>query len=191
MKEECDIYLFLFFTYIFTSSPRNTDEKKFWTQEIPRRKYFGHTKYPRDKISDPRNTHEKKFRTHAKLTREKFGPTKYLREKTSDWWNTYEKEFWTDEIPTRKSFAPTKYHEKKFWTHKIAAKKKNFGPTDAWWCYGMRPTRSAMARGSWNLSHSIWTRQWNLWLRQKTLKNNVGEGVNTIIRPRNKCSKLL
>ena len=170
--------------------------------EIPTRKNFGPKKYPEENILGTQNTHEIKFRIHEIPTRRSFELTQNSREKNLDLQNIYEKKLRTDEIPTKKnfgpmkylrekSFAPTKYHEKKFWTHKIAAKKKNFGPTDAWWCYGMRPTRSAMARGSWNLSHSIWTRQWNLWLRQKTLKNNVGEGVNTIIRPRNKCSKLL
>ena len=31
-----------------------THKSKFWTQEIPTRKYFGPTKYPREKILDPR-----------------------------------------------------------------------------------------------------------------------------------------
>ena len=34
---------------------RNTHEKFFfWTHKIPTRKYFGHRKYLREKISDPR-----------------------------------------------------------------------------------------------------------------------------------------
>ena len=34
--------------------PRNTHEKKFLTHEIPTRKGFGLTKYPREKVLDPR-----------------------------------------------------------------------------------------------------------------------------------------
>ena len=53
-------------------------EKIFWAHEIPTRKNFGPTKYPREKIwTDEGNTHEKKFRTRKIPTRLSFGPTKY------------------------------------------------------------------------------------------------------------------
>ena len=44
-------------------------EKTYRTHEIPTRKYFGRTKYSREKIFDPRSTHEKKFRTHEISTK--------------------------------------------------------------------------------------------------------------------------
>ena len=40
--------------------------------EIPTRKNFEPTKYPREKIFDARNTHEKKFVTHKIPTRKNF-----------------------------------------------------------------------------------------------------------------------
>ena len=36
-------------------------EKKNWTHEIPTRRNFGPTKYPRENILDPQNTHEGKY----------------------------------------------------------------------------------------------------------------------------------
>ena len=50
------------FLLVFYWSLLNTI--KFWNHEIPTRKNFRPTKYPREKILDPRNTHEKNFRTH-------------------------------------------------------------------------------------------------------------------------------
>ena len=67
-----------------------THERKLWTHKMPMRKYFGHTKHPRDKILDPRNTHEKKIWTHEIHTRKNLDPQ-----------NTHEKKFWTHEIPTK------------------------------------------------------------------------------------------
>ena len=49
-------------------SQRNTQEKKFRTDEIP--------KYPREQISDPRINHKKKVWTYKKPTRKNFRPTK-------------------------------------------------------------------------------------------------------------------
>ena len=45
-------------------NPQNTHEKKFGTHEIPTRRNWGPTKYPREKIEDPQNTHWKKLMTH-------------------------------------------------------------------------------------------------------------------------------
>ena len=96
--------------------PMKYPGEKIWTREIPTRKFFKPTKYPRKKILDLRNIHEKinldPRNTHAK----KIGPAKYPREK-----------IWTHEIPTIKIFEPTKYpreqildpqiiHERKIWT---------------------------------------------------------------------------
>ena len=45
------------------------------------RKYFGHMKYPREKILDPRNTHEKKFGPTKEIpTRKNFKPVKSPRD---------------------------------------------------------------------------------------------------------------
>ena len=41
-----------------------TKHPRDWTHEIPKRKNFGLTKYPREKILDLRYTQEKKFWTH-------------------------------------------------------------------------------------------------------------------------------
>ena len=38
--------------------PGNTHEKNVCTHEIPNRKSFGYTKYPRGKVSDSQNTQE-------------------------------------------------------------------------------------------------------------------------------------
>ena len=38
--------------------------EKIWTHEIPTKKCFRPTKYPREKTLDTRNTQEKKLRTH-------------------------------------------------------------------------------------------------------------------------------
>ena len=51
------------FMPLFLTRPTNenheiTHGRKFWTHEIPTRKYFGPTKYAREKILDPRNTHD-------------------------------------------------------------------------------------------------------------------------------------
>ena len=65
-------------------------EKIFWAHEIPTRKNFGPTKYPREKIwTDEGNTHEKKFRTRKIPTRLSFGPTKYPLEKILNPRNTH------------------------------------------------------------------------------------------------------
>ena len=60
----------MYFMPLFLTRPTNenheithgrkfwTHEKKFGTHEIPTRKYFGPTKYAREKILDPRNTHD-------------------------------------------------------------------------------------------------------------------------------------
>lgn len=62
LGEECGIYLFLFFTYIFTSYPQSIHEKNVWTNEIPtKKKYFGRTKYPREETLDSQNAHERNF----------------------------------------------------------------------------------------------------------------------------------
>ena len=71
------------------SDPRNTHEKKFWTNKIPTRKNFGVTKYIREKILDPQNIHKKKFWSHKIAMRKKFEPTKYSREKILNSRNTY------------------------------------------------------------------------------------------------------
>ena len=71
--------------------PKNTSEKKYWTQEIPAIKNCGATKYQpayilgsrnkltkylREEILDPRNTHKKKLWTHEILARKYLGPKK-------------------------------------------------------------------------------------------------------------------
>ena len=64
---------------------------KFWTHEIPKRKSFAPTKYPRKNIFSPRNIHEENFGlVHVDV-----------------------KIFWTQEVPKRKNFGPTKerWHE--------------------------------------------------------------------------------
>ena len=38
--------------------PQNVEEKKFWTNKIPRKENFPLTKYSGKKILDSRNTHE-------------------------------------------------------------------------------------------------------------------------------------
>ena len=67
-----------------TENYKITHERKFWShkkkfrgQEIPTRKDFGPTNYPKKKIWDPRNTHEKILGTHEIPTRKYFGPTTY------------------------------------------------------------------------------------------------------------------
>ena len=55
--------------------------KDFGTNEVPMRKNFGPTKYPREKILDTQITQEKKFWTYKIPTRKNFGPTKYTRKK--------------------------------------------------------------------------------------------------------------
>ena len=70
--------------------------------EIPTRKNFGHTKYPREKTPDLWNTYEKEFWTDEIPTRKNFAPTKY-----------HEKKIWTHEIPTRKILDPQNSREKK------------------------------------------------------------------------------
>ena len=82
--------------------------------EIPTRKNFRLTKYPREKISDPQNTHEKNFGTNEK---------KFLNPG-----NTHKKKFWTHKIPTKKILEPRNTKENKFWTNEIPT-RKNFGPT--------------------------------------------------------------
>ena len=52
---------------------QNIHEKKFSTHEIPTRKKFGPTKYPRDQIW-----------AHEIPTRKNFGRTEYPREKISN-----------------------------------------------------------------------------------------------------------
>ena len=104
-------HLFIFIlTYIFTSYPqntheigptkyprektldsRNTQEKKFWTYDIPKRKNFGPTNDPIENILDPRNTQEKKFWSHEIATRKIFGHAKNPREKILDPRNSHEK----------------------------------------------------------------------------------------------------
>ena len=48
--------------------------KKYWTQEIPRRRNFELMKYLREKISNPLNKYEKKFWTHEISKGDYFGP---------------------------------------------------------------------------------------------------------------------
>ena len=62
-------------------NPRNTLKKKFQTHELPNRKTFGHTKYPRETFLNLRNTHQKKSWTHEISTRGNFAPTKYSQVK--------------------------------------------------------------------------------------------------------------
>ena len=85
------MFLFDFLLKLFERhkilNPQNTQEKTFWTHEIPTWKHLGPMKYPRpeypqEKILDPRNTHEKSF-----------GPTKYPQDKNLDPRNTHEKIF--------------------------------------------------------------------------------------------------
>ena len=52
--------------YIFTSYPRNTSEKQFWTHKIPKRKNTGPTKYPREEILDPKIVDPRKYLGPAK-----------------------------------------------------------------------------------------------------------------------------
>lgn len=89
LGEECGIYLFLFFTYIFTSFPQSIHEKNVWTNEIPtKKKYFGRTKYPiLTKYS------REKFWTYEITTRKNSGLTNYPRKTISDPQNTHEKKF--------------------------------------------------------------------------------------------------
>ena len=47
------------------------------THEIPARKNFRSSTYPREKTLDPLSTHEKIFRSHEIPTRKNFGPKKY------------------------------------------------------------------------------------------------------------------
>ena len=47
-------FLLKFIEYLKILDPRNTHEKEFETHEIPTKKYFRPTKYPREKISNPR-----------------------------------------------------------------------------------------------------------------------------------------
>ena len=94
-----------------------TKHSREWTQEIPKRKNFGLTKYPIENILDPRNTQEKKIWTHKIPKRKNFGPTKYPREKILDPRNTQEKKFWIHEWPNRKHFGPTKYPREKNFGH--------------------------------------------------------------------------
>ena len=55
-------------TYEKILDPQNTNDKEFWTHEIPTRKIFAPTKYPR-----------KKNWTYEKSMRKNFRPTKYPR----------------------------------------------------------------------------------------------------------------
>ena len=83
-------------------SQRNTQEKKFRTDEIP--------KYPRGQISDPRINHKKKVWTYKKPTRKNFRPTKYPRRYNGTmaldprdlWWHAF-----PEVLHTRIIFAPT------------------------------------------------------------------------------------
>ena len=86
------------------SDPRNTHEKKSWTNEIPTRKNFGPTKYPREKIWDPRNTHDKNSR-----------PTKYPQENILDPRNTHEENFQTNEGRMARDTREPRWHK----THEI------------------------------------------------------------------------
>ena len=74
------------FVYSYSSLlySRATHTKKFWTHELPKRKIFGPTKHPPEKISDPRITHEKIFRVHEITRRKNLEPTKYSRVKISN-----------------------------------------------------------------------------------------------------------
>ena len=89
------------------SGPWDTHEKKFCTHEIPTRKNFGPTKYPREKTLDTRNTHKTR--------------------------NTPENIFWTHEIPTRKYFGPTKYPRKHFGARHTDEGTMALNPRDPQW----------------------------------------------------------
>ena len=109
--EGCGIYLFLYFTDIFTNYPQKNHEKK---------------------ILDPRNAHEKKDLDLQKLKRKNLGPTtrnfgpmKYPREKMLDSWNAHEKKFRTNEIPSRINLEPTKYPREKFQSSEIPTRKSS------------------------------------------------------------------
>ena len=54
----------LFLMRLTTENYEFTHRREFWTHEIPTRKYFRLSKYPRENIFYPRNTHEKKVLTH-------------------------------------------------------------------------------------------------------------------------------
>ena len=68
--------------------PRNTHEKKFWIQEMQKKKNIW---------------------THEIPTRKKIKSTKYPKEKNLELKNTHENKYWTNEIPTKKIFGPKIY----------------------------------------------------------------------------------
>ena len=55
--------------------PSYTNEKQFWTDEVPTRKKYEPTMYPLQEMLDPRSTHEKNFQTHEIPTRKNSEPT--------------------------------------------------------------------------------------------------------------------
>ena len=87
---------------VFCHSFSCSQQLKILNHEIPTRKNFEHTKYPREKFFDPRNIHEKIVR-----------PTIYPRGKILDPRNTHAKNFSTYEILTRKILDSQNTHGKK------------------------------------------------------------------------------
>ena len=85
-----------------------SEQLKILNIEIPTRKNFEHTKYPREMYFDPQSTYEKICLTYKIPTWKIFLHTKYSR--VENWIHKMPtKKNWIHEKRTRKTFGATKY----------------------------------------------------------------------------------